>query len=214
MSLLGFTFITDDKLVMYKEKSIKAENLAKKLEDAENFIDELNKRINKKEGDIEDLKKEIEKKDKEILAIGKDLSIYKEDFSKLKESNRKIISTLRSSDEKNTNAKAELDALKEENKKLNKKINDMNQALDTEKNMNKDLKDSFNSLLQQQDRMESDIASKDNTIKELRNEVDRWKKEVVEEEPSSPKYETEDVVETAMNHENKNPTKKKSKKKK
>ena len=33
MSLLGFTFITDDKLVMYKEKSIKAENLAKKLED-------------------------------------------------------------------------------------------------------------------------------------------------------------------------------------
>ena len=37
--MLGFTFITDSKLSMYREKAIKSENLAKEIEEMQDKAD-------------------------------------------------------------------------------------------------------------------------------------------------------------------------------
>lgn len=37
MSMLGFTFITDSKLSMYREKAIKSETLAKEVEEMQDM---------------------------------------------------------------------------------------------------------------------------------------------------------------------------------
>lgn len=52
MSMLGFTFITDSKLSMYKEKAIKSENLAKEIEEMQDKADFYKERLSELKSDI------------------------------------------------------------------------------------------------------------------------------------------------------------------
>lgn len=80
MSMLGFTFITDSKLSMYREKAIKSETLAK----------------------------EIASKDKEILSVGKDLSVAKEEIERLNNNQKKLIKSIKDKTEKLEEANSKL----------------------------------------------------------------------------------------------------------
>lgn len=52
MSMLGFTFITDSKLSMYREKAIKSENLAKEIEEMQDKADFYKERLSELKSDI------------------------------------------------------------------------------------------------------------------------------------------------------------------
>lgn len=100
--MLGFTFITDSKLSMYREKAIKSENLAKEIEEMQDKADFYKERIS-------ELKSDIASKDKEILSIGKDLSESKEKIDALKENQKKLIKSVKKKTEELDAAKADLD---------------------------------------------------------------------------------------------------------
>lgn len=86
--MLGFTFITDSKLSMYREKAIKSENLAKEIEEMQDKADSYKERLS-------ELKSDIASKDKEILSVGKDLSESKEKIDALKENQKKLIKSVK-----------------------------------------------------------------------------------------------------------------------
>ena len=86
--MLGFTFITDSKLSMYREKAIKSENLAKEIEEMQDKADFYKERLS-------ELKSDIASKDKEILSVGKDLSESKEKIDALKENQEKLIKSVK-----------------------------------------------------------------------------------------------------------------------
>lgn len=50
--MLGFTFITDSKLSMYREKAIKSENLAKEIEEIQDKADFYKERLSELKSDI------------------------------------------------------------------------------------------------------------------------------------------------------------------
>lgn len=100
--MLGFTFITDGKLSMYREKAIKSENLAKEIEEMQDKADFYKERLS-------ELKSDIASKDKEILSIGKDLSESKEKIDALKENQKKLIKSVKKKTEELDAAKADLD---------------------------------------------------------------------------------------------------------
>lgn len=100
--MLGFTFITDSKLSMYREKAIKSENLAKEIEEMQDKADFYKERLS-------ELKSDIASKDKEILSIGKDLSESKEKIGALKENQKKLIKSVKKKTEELDAAKADLD---------------------------------------------------------------------------------------------------------
>lgn len=50
--MLGFTFITDSKLSMYREKAIKSENLAKEIEEMQDKADFYKERLSELKSDI------------------------------------------------------------------------------------------------------------------------------------------------------------------
>lgn len=100
--MLGFTFITDSKLSMYREKAIKSENLAKEIEEMQDKADFYKERLS-------ELKSDIASKDKEILSIGKDLSESKEKIDALKENQKKLIKSVKNKTEELDVAKADLD---------------------------------------------------------------------------------------------------------
>lgn len=95
MSLFGFTFITDSKLSMYREKAMKAEQLAKEVEELEDMAVVSEKRMGELNKKVSVMKSEVASKDKEMLSIGKDLSLAKEEVSRLKESQKKLIASVR-----------------------------------------------------------------------------------------------------------------------
>lgn len=109
--MLGFTFITDSKLSMYREKAIKSENLAKEIEEMQDKADFYKERLS-------ELKSDIASKDKEILSVGKDLSESKEKIDALKENQKKLIKSVKKKTE-------ELDAV---NVDLNKARSDLDEA--------------------------------------------------------------------------------------
>lgn len=100
--MLGFTFITDSKLSMYREKAIKSENLAKEIEEMQDKADFYKERLS-------ELKSDIASKDKEILSIGKDLSESKEKIDALKENQKKLIKSVKKKTEELDSVKADLD---------------------------------------------------------------------------------------------------------
>lgn len=108
--MLGFTFITDSKLSMYREKAIKSENLAKEIEEMQDKADFYKERLS-------ELKSDIASKDKEILSIGKDLSESKEKIDALKENQKKLIKSVKNKTEELDAAKADLDEISSELKK-------------------------------------------------------------------------------------------------
>jgi uncharacterized coiled-coil DUF342 family protein len=123
--MLGFTFITDSKLSMYREKAIKSENLAKEIEEMQDKADFYKESLS-------ELKSDIASKDKEILSIGKDLSESKEKIDALKENQKKLIKSVKEKTEELDAAKADLDKAKsdldEANYELKKKSNALIEA--------------------------------------------------------------------------------------
>lgn len=116
--MLGFTFITDSKLSMYREKAIKSENLAKEIEEMQDKADFYKERLS-------ELKSDIASKDKEILSIGKDLSESKEKIDALKEDQKKLIKSVKKKTEELDAAKADLDKAKSDLDEANYKISNL-----------------------------------------------------------------------------------------
>lgn len=120
--MLGFTFITDSKLSMYREKAIKSETLAKEVEEMQDMAFIYEKRIEEKNKEISNLKSDIASKDKEILSVGKDLSVAKEEIERLNNNQKKLIKSIKDKTEK----------LEEANSKLsnaNYRISDLEEKL-------------------------------------------------------------------------------------
>lgn len=116
--MLGFTFITDSKLSMYKEKAIKSENLAKEIEEIQDKADFYKERLS-------ELKSDIASKDKEILSIGKDLSTSKEKIDSLKENQKKLIKSVKKKTEEFDAINADLDKAKSDLDEANYKIKNL-----------------------------------------------------------------------------------------
>lgn len=116
--MLGFTFITDSKLSMYREKAIKSENLAKEIEEMQDKADFYKERLS-------ELKSDIASKDKEILSIGKDLSESKEKIDALKENQKKLIKSVKKKTEELDAAKADLEKVKSDLDEANYKISNL-----------------------------------------------------------------------------------------
>ena len=108
MSMLGFTFITNSKLSMYREKAIKSETLAKEVEEMQDMAFIYEKRIEEKNKEISNLKSDIASKDKEILSVGKDLSVAKEEIERLNNNQKKLIKSIKDKTEKLEEANSKL----------------------------------------------------------------------------------------------------------
>lgn len=155
--MLGFTFITDSKLSMYREKAIKSENLAKEIEEMQDKADFYKERLS-------ELKSDIASKDKEILSIGKDLSESKEKIDALKENQKKLIKSVKKKTEELDAAKADLD---EANYKISNLEEKKNSILF-------ELKKKSNELIEARIRigdLENEVSVGSKTIQELESKL-------------------------------------------
>lgn len=155
--MLGFTFITDSKLSMYREKAIKSENLAKEIEEMQDKADFY------KEG-LSELKSDIASKDKEILSIGKDLSESKEKIDALKENQKKLIKSVKKKTEELDSVKADLD-------EANYKISNLEEKKNS---ISYELKKKSNALIEARIRigdLENEVSVGSKTIQELESKL-------------------------------------------
>lgn len=155
--MLGFTFITDSKLSMYREKAIKSENLAKEIEEMQDKADFYKERLS-------ELKSDIASKDKEILSIGKDLSESKEKIDALKENQKKLIKSVKKKTEELDAAKADLD-------EANYKISNLEEKRDS---VSYELKKKSNALIEARIRigdLENEVSVGSKTIQELESKL-------------------------------------------
>lgn len=155
--MLGFTFITDSKLSMYREKAIKSENLAKEIEEMQDKADFYKERLS-------ELKSDIASKDKEILSIGKDLSESKEKIDALKENQKKLIKSVKKKTEELDAAKADLD-------KANYKISNLEEKKNS---ISFELKKKSNELIEARIRigdLENEVSVGSKTIQELESKL-------------------------------------------
>lgn len=155
--MLGFTFITDSKLSMYREKAIKSENLAKEIEEMQDKADFYKERLS-------ELKSDIASKDKEILSIGKDLSESKEKIDALKENQKKLIKSVKKKTE-------ELDAAKSDLDEANYKISNLEEKRD---GISYELKKKSNALIEARIRigdLENEVSVGSKTIQELESKL-------------------------------------------
>ena len=155
--MLGFTFITDSKLSMYREKAIKSENLAKEIEEMQDKADFYKERLS-------ELKSDIASKDKEILSIGKDLSESKEKIDALKENQKKLIKSVKKKTEELDAAKADLD-------EANYKISNLEEKKNS---ISFELKKKSNALIEARIRigdLENEVSAGSKTIQELESKL-------------------------------------------
>lgn len=155
--MLGFTFITDSKLSMYKEKAIKSENLAKEIEEIQDKVDFYKERLS-------ELKSDIASKDKEILSIGKDLSTSKEKIDALKENQKKLIKSVKKKTE-------ELDAAKSDIDEANYKISNLEEKKNS---ISFELKKKSNELIEARIRigdLENEVSIGAKAILELESKL-------------------------------------------
>lgn len=155
--MLGFTFITDSKLSMYREKAIKSENLAKEIEEMQDKADFYKERLS-------ELKSDIASKDKEILSIGKDLSESKEKIDALKENQKKLIKSVKKKTEELDAAKADLDEANYKIRNLEEKKN----------SISSELKKKSNALIEAGIRigdLENEVSVGSKTIQELESKL-------------------------------------------
>lgn len=155
--MLGFTFITDSKLSMYREKAIKSENLAKEIEEMQDKADFYKERLS-------ELKSDIASKDKEILSIGKDLSESKEKIDALKENQKKLIKSVKKKTEELDAAKADLD-------EANYKISNLEEKKNS---ISFELKKKSNALIEARIRigdLENEVSVGSKTIQELESKL-------------------------------------------
>lgn len=164
MSMLGFTFITDSKLSMYREKAIKSETLAKEVEEMQDMAFIYEKRIEEKNKEISNLKSDIASKDKEILSVGKDLSVAKEEIERLNNNQKKLIKSIKDKTEK----------LEEANSKLgnaNYRISDLEEK---RSKISSDLKKKSNELIEAKIKignLENEVLVGSKTIQDLESKL-------------------------------------------
>lgn len=162
--MLGFTFITDSKLSMYKEKAIKSENLAKEIEEIQDKVDFYKERLS-------ELKSDIASKDKEILSIGKDLSTSKEKIDSLKENQKKLIKSVKKKTEELDAINADLDKAKSDLDEANYKIRNLEEKRNS---ISSDLKKKSNELIEARIRigdLENEVSIGAKTIQELESRL-------------------------------------------
>lgn len=164
MTMLGFTFITDSKLSMYREKAIKSETLAKEVEEMQDMAFIYEKRIEEKNKEISNLKSDIASKDKEILSVGKDLSVAKEEIERLNNNQKKLIKSIKDKTEK----------LEEANSKLsnaNYRISDLEEK---RSKISSDLKKKSNELVEAKIKignLENEVLVGSKTIQDLESKL-------------------------------------------
>lgn len=164
MSMLGFTFITDSKLSMYREKAIKSETLAKEVEEMQDMAFIYEKRIEEENKEISNLKSDIASKDKEILSVGKDLSVAKEEIERLNNNQKKLIKSIKDKTEK----------LEEANSKLsnaNYRISDLEEK---RSKISSDLKKKSNELVEAKIKignLENEVLVGSKTIQDLESKL-------------------------------------------
>ena len=164
MSMLGFTFITDSKLSMYREKAIKSETLAKEVEEMQDMAFIYEKRIEEKNKEISNLKSDIASNDKEILSVGKDLSVAKEEIERLNNNQKKLIKSIKDKTEK----------LEEANSKLgnaNYRISDLEEK---RSKISSDLKKKSNELVEAKIKignLENEVLVGSKTIQDLESKL-------------------------------------------
>lgn len=164
MSMLGFTFITDSKLSMYREKAIKSETLAKEVEEMQDMAFIYEKRMEEKNKEISNLKSDIASKDKEILSVGKDLSVAKEEIERLNNNQKKLIKSIKDKTEK----------LEEANSKLgnaNYRISDLEEK---RSKISSDLKKKSNELVEAKIKignLENEVLVGSKTIQDLESKL-------------------------------------------
>lgn len=162
--MLGFTFITDSKLSMYREKAIKSETLAKEVEEMQDMAFIYEKIIEEKNEEISNLKSDIASKDKEILSVGKDLSVAKEEIEGLNNNQKKLIKSIKDKTEK----------LEEANSKLS---NANYRIIDLEEKRSKissDLKKKSNELVEAKIKignLENEVLVGSKTIQDLESKL-------------------------------------------
>ena len=163
--MLGFTFITDSKLSMYREKAIKSETLAKEVEEMQDMAFIYEKRIEEKNKEISNLKSDIASKDKEILSVGKDLSVAKEEIERLNNNQKKLIKSIKDKTEK----------LEEANSKLsnaNYRISDLEEK---RSKISSDLKKKSNELVEAKIKignLENEVLVGSKTIQDLESKLE------------------------------------------
>lgn len=164
MSMLGFTFITDSKLSMYREKAIKSETLAKEVGEMQDMAFIYEKRIEERNKEISNLKSDIASKDKEILSVGKDLSVAKEEIERLNNNQKKLIKSIKDKTEK----------LEEANSKLsnaNYRISDLEEK---RSKISSDLKKKSNELAEAKIKignLENEVLVGSKTIQDLESKL-------------------------------------------
>lgn len=162
--MLGFTFITDSKLSMYREKAIKSENLAKEIEEIQDKVDFYKERLS-------ELKSDIASKDKEILSIGKDLSTSKEKIDSLKENQKKLIKSVKKKTEEFDAVNADLDKAKSDLDEANYKIRNLEEK---KSSISFDLKKKSNELIEARIRigdLENEVSIGAKAIQELESKL-------------------------------------------
>lgn len=163
--MLGFTFITDSKLSMYREKAIKSETLAKEVEEMQDMAFIYEKKIEEKNKEISNLKSDIASKDKEILSVGKDLSVAKEEIERLNNNQKKLIKSIKDKTEK----------LEEANSKLsnaNYRISDLEEK---RSKISSDLKKKSNELIEAKIKignLENEVLVGSKTIQDLESKLE------------------------------------------
>ena len=163
--MLGFTFITDSKLSMYREKAIKSENLAKEIEEMQDEADFYKERLS-------ELKSDIASKDKEILSIGKDLSESKEKIDALKENQKKLIKSVKNKTEELDSVKADLDKAKSDLDEANYKISNLEEKKNS---ISFELKKKSNALIEAVIRigdLENEVSIGAKAIQELESKLE------------------------------------------
>lgn len=164
MSMLGFTFITDSKLSMYREKAIKSETLAKEVEEMQDMALIYEKRIEEKNKEISNLKSDIASKDKEILSVGKDLSVAKEEIERLNNNQKKLIKSIKDKTEK----------LEEANSKLSNANYIISDLEEKRSKISSDLKKKSNELVEAKIKignLENEVLVGSKTIQDLESKL-------------------------------------------
>lgn len=170
--MLGFTFITDSKLSMYREKAIKSENLAKEIEEMQDKADFYKERLS-------ELKSDIASKDKEILSIGKDLSESKEKIDALKENQKKLIKSVKKKTEELDAVNVDLDKAKSDLDEANYKISNLEEKKNS---ISYELKKKSNALIEARIRigdLENEVSVGSKTIQELESRLKLMQVELI-----------------------------------
>lgn len=155
--MLGFTFITDSKLSMYREKAIKSENLAKEIEEMQDKAASYKERLS-------ELKSDIASKDKEILSVGKDLSESKEKIDALKENQKKLIKSVKKKTEELDAVNVDLDKARSDLDEANYKIRNLEEKKNS---ISSESKKKSNALIEARIR----IGDLENEVQELESKL-------------------------------------------